>query len=198
MIGAKLLSFRSEPLLKRWWRPVLALAIAGCALYYAVDLSDWQGRGDLPSGYAVRMTCEKDPESYLWSGGCDRIATDIALKGKPTFLQLYEAFVITHHSAIPSPGLVRRYARHCEPGFDVRKLIKGTRFILSPEAFEHVCSGAFAHAVMNQIDDRDRALLAIEREGLTWQALVAGTLANLSEPLVILGAAFVVLALLLL
>ena len=38
---------------------------------------------------------------------------------------------------------------------------------------------------MGEIDARDRALLAIEREGLSHEALFAGALANLSEPLVI-------------
>lgn len=195
MMGADQLLNRAELVLKRYWRLLTALILAGGAVYFAVDLSDRQGRADLPSGYAVRMTCEEDPESYLWSGGCDRIAADIAITAKPSFLELYSAFVTAHHRAIPSPALLRRYRGDCEPGFDLSKLIKGTRFVLSPEAFEEVCSRAFAYAVMDQIDARDRALLTIEREGLSWQALVAGALANMSEPLVLFAAAFVALAL---
>ena len=41
-------------------------------------------------------------------------------------------------------------------------------------------------------------MLTIERGGLSWSPLIAGALANLTEPLVLLGAAFVVLALVLL
>lgn len=195
MMAADLLRNRGELVFKRCWRPLTALILLGAVVYFAVDFSDQQGRADLASGYAVRMTCENDPESYLWSGGCDRIAADIAVKGKPSFLELYRAFIAAHHRAIPAPALLRRYSRSCEPGFDVRPLLKGTRFILSPEAFEPVCSKAFAHAVMDQIDARDRALLVIEREGLSWQALMAGTLANLSEPLVLFASAVVVVAL---
>jgi hypothetical protein len=58
-----------------------------------------------------------------------------------------------------------------------------------------VCSNAHAKAIENEIDARDRALLVIERGGLSWSPLIAGTLANLTEPLVLLAAAFVVLAL---
>jgi hypothetical protein len=142
------------------------------------------------------MTCEDDPESYLWSGGCDRVAADIARTDKPSFIELYRAFVTVHHVAIPSPATTRRFRREpCEPGFDRGALLKGTRFVVSPDAFAEVCRADHAHAVMDEIDARDRALLAIEREGLTWQALVAGALANLTEPLVLFGAAFVVLAL---
>jgi hypothetical protein len=61
-----------------------------------------------------------------------------------------------------------------------------------------VCTAAHAQAVMDELDARDRALLAIEREGLSQEALVAGALANLTEPLAILagiliGAALVIL-----
>jgi hypothetical protein len=193
---ADLLLYRTESFIKRCWRPIAALFVAGVALWVAVSLSDDQGRADIPSGYAVRMTCEKDPESYLWSGGCDRIAADIARKGPPSFGELYRAFVTAHHRTIPSPAAARRFAgAACEPGFDIGKTLHGTRFILSPEQFEGVCSRAFAEAIMDEIDARDRALLTIERGGLNWSPLAAGTLANLSEPLVLFAAAFVVLAL---
>jgi hypothetical protein len=193
---AALLLYRTEAVIKRRWRLIAGLFLAGAAVWVATSLSDEQGRADIPSGYAVRMTCEKDPESYLWSGGCDRIAADIARTGRPSFGKLYRAFVAVHHTAIPSPATIRRFARKpCETGFDIRDALRGTRFVLSPEAFKGVCSRAYAKAIENEIDARDRALLTIERGGLSWLPLVAGTLANLSEPLVLLGAAFVVLAL---
>jgi hypothetical protein len=58
-----------------------------------------------------------------------------------------------------------------------------------------VCSRAHAEAIKDEIDAEDRALMTIERAGLTYAALVAGTLANLAEPLVILGAAALLAAL---
>jgi hypothetical protein len=182
--------------LRRSWRLLVGLAIVGAAIYVAMTLSDAQGRADLPRGYAVRMTCETDPESYLWSGGCDRVAADIARTGKPSFIELYLAFVTAHHELIPSPAATRRFARvPCDAGFDVGAAIKGTRFILEPDRFRGVCSRAYAEAIKDQMDERDRALLTIEREGLSWWALAAGALANLTEPLLLLGGAALVLAL---
>lgn len=187
---------RVVSVLRRYWRLLAGLCLAGAGLYVAVTLSDAQGRIDLPYGYAVRMTCEDDPESYLWSGGCDRIAADIARTDKPSVLALYRAFVTVHHSMIPSPATTRRFAKApCEPGFDIGARLKGTRFILSPDKFKGVCSRAHAEAIRNEIDARDRALLTIERGGLSWSALVAGTLANLTEPLALLGAITLLLAL---
>lgn len=193
---AGLLLDRVELVIKRGWRLLAALLLAGVGAYWATELSDKQGRADLPSGYAVRMTCEEDPESYLWSGGCDRIATDIARTDQPSFFALYRAFVTVHHSAIPSRATGRRFARiPCDEGFDLKQTLKGTRFVLSPDAFTGVCTLAHAGAVMNEIDARDRALLTIERAGLSWAALAAGALANLTEPIVLFAAAFAVLAL---
>ncbi len=180
----------------RYWRGLAGLCLAGAGLYSAITLSDTQGRADLPRGYAVRMTCESDPESALWSGGCERVAGDIARTGQPSFGALYRAFVRAHHSAIPSPATARRFAHApCDPGFDVAATLKGTRFILSPESFANVCSLAYARAIMDEIDEKDRALLTIERAGLSFAALWAGTLANLTEPLALLAAAGLVLAL---
>jgi hypothetical protein len=183
----------------RRWRWLLGIGLAATGLYVAVMASDRQGRADLPSGYAVRMTCETDPESHLWSGGCDRVAADIARTDKPSFAELYRAFVTAHHAAIPSPATRRRFAgAACEPGFDIGATLKGSRFVLSPESFAGVCGMAHARAVMDEIDTRDRALLTIEREGLSHAALVAGTLANLTEPLVLFAAISLLLALLIL
>lgn len=182
--------------LRRRWRVLTALYLAGVGLYVAISLSDSQGRFDLPRGYAVRMTCEDDPEARLWSGGCDRVAADIARTGTPSLGQLYRAFVRAHHSAIPSPETTRRFLHEpCDPVFDIRATLKGTRYVLSPDLFAGVCSLAHAQAVMEEIDARDRAYLVIERAGLSYQALAAGTLANLMEPLVLLAAAALVLAL---
>jgi hypothetical protein len=48
---------------------------------------------------------------------------------------------------------------------------------------------------MDELDARDRALLAIEREGLSHEALIAGAIANLTEPLAILAGVLAVAAL---
>lgn len=182
--------------LKRRWRLLAGLCLAGAGLYVAMTLSDTQGRADLPLGYAVRMTCEPDPESYLWSGGCERIAADIARTDQPSFPELYRAFVTAHHSPIPSPATTGRFARvPCDPGFKIAEALKGTRFVLSPDVFSGVCANAYAQAIKDEIDARDRALLTIERAGLTYSALAAGALANLTEPFVLLGAVTLVLAL---
>jgi hypothetical protein len=183
----------------RRWRWLLGIGLAAAGLYAAVTVSDRQGRADLPAGYSVRMTCENDPESHLWSGGCDRVAADIARTDKPSFAELYRAFVTAHHTAIPSPATQRRFAgSDCEPGFDVGATLEGTRFILSPKNFAGVCNLAHAKAIMDEIDARDRALLTIEREGLSHAALAAGTLANLTEPLALFAAISIVLALVIL
>jgi hypothetical protein len=183
-------------LLRRNWRFLVLVSLVGTGVYLAITLSDTQGRFDLPRGYAVRMTCENDPESALWSGGCDRVAADIARSGTPSFGGLYLAFLGAHHHAIPSPATTRRFARvACEAGFDIKAALKGTRYILSPDLFSGVCSPAHARAIMDEIDARDRAYLVIERGGLSYSALAAGALANLTEPLVLLAAAGVGLAL---
>jgi hypothetical protein len=183
-------------LLRRHWRVLAALSLAGTGVYLAITLSDTQGRFDLPLGYAVRMTCENDPESALWSGGCERVAADIARTGIPSFGELYLAFVRAHHSAIPSPETTRRFARSpCDANFNVTAALKGARYILSPELFAGVCSLPHARAIMDEIDARDRAYLVVERAGLSYLALAAGALANLTEPLVLLAAAALVLAL---
>jgi hypothetical protein len=177
--------------LRRYWRLIVGLGLAAVALAIAIPLSDTQGRGDLPSGYAVRMTCEPDPESALWSGGCDRVAADIARTDQPSFAGLYRAFVRVHHSEIPSPAIRRRFGSvPCEPTFDRDGTLRGTRFVFAPVRvlFNDACTKAHAQAIMDEIDARDRALLTIERGGLSMTALAAGTLANLSEPLVIFAA----------
>lgn len=180
----------------RRWRFLVLLVLVAGGLQYAVDLSDRQGRADLPLGYAVRMTCEEDPESYLWSGGCDRIAGDIARTDKPGFLELYLAFVTAHHWYIPTPATSRRYAGvPCEPGYDIAAALKGTRFVLEPDRFKGVCTPEHARAIQDELDERARALLTIERAGLTWEALMAGALANATEPLVLFGTAAVLLGL---
>jgi hypothetical protein len=185
---ARALLWQAIGLLRQYWRLFLGLAVGGAAIAVAVDLSDRQGRGDLPSGYAVRMTCEADPESVLWSGGCDRVAADIARTDPPSFMDLYRAFVTVHHARIPSPAIERRFGQvPCEPDFNLDATLKGSRYVFMPlrPHFAGACTKAHAEAVMAEIDQRDRALLTIERAGLSIPALIAGTLANLSEPLVI-------------
>ena len=183
------------------WRLLFGAVLAFCAVAVAIELSDRQGRHDLPAGYAVRMTCEQDPESALWNGGCDRVAADIARTDKPSFIELYRAFVTVHHRHIPSPALQRDIrAAACDPGFDLDTALKGTRYVFIPlrPHFAGVCTATHARAVMDELDARDRALLAIEREGLSHEALIAGALANLTEPVAILAGALAVAALLIL
>ncbi|MFA5899951.1 MAG: hypothetical protein WC829_12665 [Hyphomicrobium sp.] len=175
--------------------------MAAAAVVIVIETSDRQGRFDLPSGYAVRMTCEADPEAPLWNGGCDRIAADIARRDPPSFLDLYRAFVSVHHRQIPSPGTSRQFAGvGCDADFDIDKILNGTRYVFIPLRvhFAGVCTRAEAEAIMRELDDRDRALLTIERAGLSQAALYAGALANLTEPLVIFAAVVVAAALLIL
>jgi hypothetical protein len=183
------------------WRLLVGAALAFSAVAAAIELSDRQGRHDLPAGYAVRMTCEQDPESALWSGGCDRVAADIARTDKPSFIELYRAFVTVHHRHIPSRALERDIrAAACDAGFDLDTALKGTRYVFIPlrPHFAGVCAATHARAVMDELDARDRALLAIEREGLSQEALIAGALANLTEPLSILAGILVIAALIIL
>lgn len=169
---------------RRWWL-VLAVLLAGGWVWFAVWLSDVQGRMDLPRAYSVRMTCEDDPEADLWRGGCERIRADIERSGRPGFLDLYNAFVQVHHAPAPGAAAGARFAdAEAEPGFDVAPLLAGQRYGLAavtPE-FEGVKSRAHAEAVKDEIDVRDRALLVIGRAGLGFDALIAGALANLVHP----------------
>jgi hypothetical protein len=182
--------------IRRHWRILAGACLAGAGLYIAIEISDKQGRADLPYGYAVRMTCEDDPESHLWSGGCDRIAADIARTDRPSFGALYQAFVIVHHSPIPSAATARQFANAaCEADFNLDETLKGTRYILVTEKFTSVCSLAHAQAIMDEIDTRARALMTIERGGLTYTALIAGTLANLTSPVAIIATTLLVIAL---
>jgi hypothetical protein len=186
---------------RRNWRLLSAAAVAAAAVYWAIELSDYQGRYDIPAGYAVRMTCEADPEAALWGGGCDRLAADIARADKPSFLELYRAFVTAHHQQIPSPQTRRQFTDvPCDPAFDQDAALRGTRYVFIPLRvhFAQACTPAYTQAVMQEIDTRDRALLSIEREGLSHEALAAGTLANLTEPVVIFVGAVVLAALLIL
>jgi len=186
---------------RRHWRFLVGAVLALAAVSTAIEWSDAQGRFDIPAGYAVRMTCEPDPESALWSGGCDRVATDIARTDKPGFIELYRAFVTAHHRHIPSPATRRRFAQTpCDPAFDRDAALKGTRFVLEPVRvrFLEACTAAHVEAIKAEIDERDRALMTIEREGLSHEALVAGALANLTEPIVIFAGAVVLVALLIL
>jgi hypothetical protein len=186
---------------RRQWRFLVGAGLALAAVAAAIEWSDVQGRFDISAGYAVRMTCEPDPESILWSGGCDRIAADIARTDKPNFIELYRAFVTAHHRHIPSPATRRRFAQSpCDPAFDREAALKGTRFVLEPVRvlFSGACTPAHVEAIKAEIDQRDRALMTIEREALSHEALLAGTLANLTEPLVIFAGAVVLAGLLIL
>lgn len=170
--------------LRRFWPFVILLALAGGWVWFAIALSDAQGRLDLPRAYGVQMTCEDDPEADLWSGGCDRIAADIAKDGYPTLLELYRAFSVVHHGPSPREQALRLAAASAEPGFDLDAALKGQRYGLALErpAFEGVRSAEHAEAVKAAIDERDRALLVIGRAGLTVPPLVAGAVANLLHP----------------
>ncbi|MDP1909637.1 MAG: hypothetical protein Q8K85_15170, partial [Hyphomicrobium sp.] len=102
---------------------------------------------------------------------------------------------------IPSPATRRRFAQTpCDPAFDRDAALKGTRFVLEPVRvrFLEACTAAHVEAIKAEIDERDRALMTIEREGLSHEALFAGALANLTEPIVIFVGAVVLAALLIL
>ena len=178
--------------LRRKWALVVALSLVGVWAAFAFWLSDIQGRMDLPRAYSVRMTCEDDPEAALWRGGCERIAADIEKTGRPGFFDLYNAFVLVHHAPSPRDASATRFADALpEPGFDVEAALAGQRYglaLVTPE-FEGVKSRAHVEAVKTEIDARDRALLDIGRAGLGVDALVAGALANLVHPSVMLNGA---------
>src|SRR5688572_7006946 len=97
----------TQPLRETWhsairhWPWLIVAAVVGGWVYFAIALSDAQGRMDLPLAYAVRMTCEDDPEAALWRGGCERISKDIATTERPGFGEIYRAFVAVHHSPGP-------------------------------------------------------------------------------------------------
>lgn len=168
------------------WRLLLVLALAGGWIAFAFWVSDVQGRMDLPRAYSVRMTCEDDPEAVLWHGGCERIAADIAVSGRPGFADLYRAFVAVHHDPAPREATAVAFAAApADAHFDVGAALAGQRYglaLVTPE-FEGVQSQAHADAIKDAIDVRDRALLVIGRAGLGVDALIAGALANLTHPL---------------
>ena len=78
--------------------------------------------------------------------------------------------------------------------------MSGTRYVFIPlrRHFATACTAAEVRAIEAELDARDRALLTIEREGLSQAALYAGAAANLTEPVVIFAAAVVAAALLIL
>ncbi|HRN88352.1 hypothetical protein [Hyphomicrobium sp.] len=168
---------------RRFWPLFLVLALAGAWVWFAFVLSDAQGRLDLPRGYSIRMTCEDDPEADLWRGGCERLEADIAAAGRPSFFELFRAFVAVHHAPTPREAAAASAAQP-EPGFDLDRALAGQRYGLAIERheFEGVQSGVHADAVKAAIDERDRALLVIERAGLSMPPLIAGAAANLVHP----------------
>lgn len=169
---------------RRFWPLLLLLGLAGGWIWFAFVLSDAQGRLDLPRGYSIRMTCEDDPEADLWRGGCERVAADIAARGRPSFFELFRAFVVVHHGPTPREVAAGSASAEAEPGFDLDDALAGQRYGLAIERheFKGVHSRAHAEAVKRAIDERDRALLVIERAGLSMPPLVAGAAANLVHP----------------
>jgi uncharacterized membrane protein YhdT len=167
------------------WRLLLVLVLAGGWIAFAFWLSDVQGRMDLPRAYSVRMTCEDDPEAVLWHGGCERIASDIAVSGRPGFADLYRAFVAVHHDPAPRDATAAVFAGvSTDASFDVAAALAGQRYglaLVTPE-FEGVKNRAHLDAIKDAIDVRDRALLVIGRAGLGVDALIAGAIANLAHP----------------
>ncbi len=174
--------------LRRRWRPLAALSLAAAGLVAAVVVADEQGRGDVKFGLPLRVSCEDDPESSLWRGGCERIAADIARTDRPSFAELYSAFVALHHSPDPVEAAARRFPdAPLVKSFDVASALKGTRYVVTPHLFTSAQSPEHATAIMEEIDKRDRARLLVARAGLSLSALAAGTLANLTDAIVLFG-----------
>jgi hypothetical protein len=166
-----------------WWPVLVATPIAAAGLWLAVSESDAQGRRDLQYAFSVRMTCEEDPESGLWSGECERIEGAIARTDRPSFLDLYQAFRIVHHEGAPASAAAAgsSTAGNATP-LDIDSLLAGSRYIIQLKEFLSARTLEDVHAIKAKIDRRDRALLLIERDGrLSTRALVAGTLANLTS-----------------
>jgi hypothetical protein len=183
--------------LRRHWPLWLATAVGAGIVSFAITLSDEQGRMALPRAYSVKMTCEDDIEAYLWRGGCDRIAADIAKSAAPSFGELYDAFVLVHHR--PTPGEAAAALGDApDPAFNLAAILKGQRYglALSAQEFADVKSKRQADTVMEGIDARDRALLVIGRAGLGYDALAAGALANLVHPVALVDGARQYLAIL--
>jgi hypothetical protein len=177
------------------WPFLAAVAALSAGLYLAVSEGDEQSRRALQYAYSVRMTCENDPESPLWSGGCDRIAADIARTDKPSFLDLYKAFRSVYQSGAPADAGQRAPAVP-DKEFAAGETLAGTRYLISRREFDGVVNAEQARAVMDAIDARDRALLTIERDGrLSERAFAAATLANLTSIPAILAAIAVLLLL---
>lgn len=173
---------------RRRWRTIAAMSVGAVGLVSAVVLADEQGRYDVKFGLPIRVSCEEDPESSLWRGGCERIAADIARTDRPSFADLYAAFVALHHSPGPAEAAARRFARApVDSSFDVASALKGTRYVVSPHHFTDARNTEHARAIMEEIDKKDRALLLVARGGLSLTALAAGTLANLTDAIVLLG-----------
>lgn len=180
------------------WRPLAVLAVAAAGLLVAVILADEQGRHDMRYGLPLRVSCEEDLESDLWRGGCERIAGDIARTDRPSFADLYWAFVALHHSPSPTEAAARRFAHMpSDPDFDVASALKGTRYVVTPQHFAEARNADHAKAIMDELDKRDRARLLVARGGLSLTALAAGTLANLTDATV-LFCVFVIMSLMIL
>jgi hypothetical protein len=183
---------------RRRWRILAALSAAAAGLVAAAVLADEQGRDDVKFGLPLRVSCEDDPESSLWRGGCERIAADLARTDRPSFADLYAAFVALHHSPDAVETAARRFAAApVDASFDVTSALKGTRYVVTPHLFTGARSLEHAKAIMEEIDKKDRARLLVARGGLSHTALAAGTLANLTDAIVLLGITVVASVLLL-
>jgi hypothetical protein len=174
--------------IRRRWRVVVALSVAAAGLAAAVVIADEQGRHDIRYGLPLRVSCEEDPESALWRGGCERIMADIARTDQPSFADLYWAFVALHHSPSPREAAARRFSHApIDPSFDVASALKGTRYVITPQHFADARNIEHARAIMDELDKKDRVLLLVSRGGLSLTALAAGTLANVTDAIVLLG-----------
>lgn len=179
------------------WRMIATVGIVLLGLAWAVWLADEQGRNDIRYGLPLRVSCEDDPESVLWHGGCERIASDIARNDQPSFADLYAAFVALHHSPGPVEAAARQFAHApIDPSFDVASALKGTRYVVAPQQFASARNLEHAKAIMDELDKKDRALLLVARGGLSLSALAAGTLANLTDASVLLGITVIAAAML--
>ena len=185
------------------WRLLCGAVIAAAAVYGAIELSDYSGS----LRHSGRLCRAHDVRARSGIRPLERRVRSRRRRYRPhRQAVVHRALPRLRHRASPADPLARKHAGSfaqtaCDPAFDQDAALKGTRYRLdsAARAFRRgLHAGAYRRPSWQEIDARDRALLAIEREGLSHEALVAGALANLTEPVVIFAGAVIAAALLIL